>query len=129
MTLFIRERVFEETKNAKFTSLFCQKFYVYKILGIARGQNPLAYENFVFGELNMHNFRPLSSLNLQRYRTFGWTHTQVQKTWGGTFNIVSPTLQNVGGNVSPCLPPNDAHDCDVNLSVLFGMGMSQRIHF
>ena len=40
--LFIRERVFEETQNAKFTSLFCQKLYVYKILGIARGQNPLA---------------------------------------------------------------------------------------
>ena len=40
--LFIRERVFEETQNAKFTSLFCQKLYVYKILGIARGKNPLA---------------------------------------------------------------------------------------
>ena len=38
--LFIREWVFEEIINAKFKSLFCQKLYIHKILGIARGQNP-----------------------------------------------------------------------------------------
>ena len=28
------------------------------LAGVARGQRPLAYQNFVFGKLNMQNFRP-----------------------------------------------------------------------
>ena len=46
------------TINAQFQSLFSQTLYVYTIFGVARGCCPLAYEKFVFAELNMHNFRP-----------------------------------------------------------------------
>ena len=58
--LSLKECVFWGTINAQFQSLFCQNLYVYTILGVARGQHPLAQENSVFGGLNLHNFRPFS---------------------------------------------------------------------
>ena len=58
--LFMRECVFLGTMNAEYwVSRFCQNLYVYMISGVARGQRPLALENFLFGELNMHNLSPL----------------------------------------------------------------------
>ena len=56
--LFIRECIFRGTINSQFQSLFCQKSYVCIRFWGCKGS--LALENFVFGELNMHNFRSFS---------------------------------------------------------------------
>ena len=58
--LFIRECVFGGTINAQFQSLFCQNVYIYDFGSGKRG------ENFVFGGLNLHNFRPFFSLTFLR---------------------------------------------------------------
>ena len=69
--------------------------YIYMILGIARGQcpPPLPKKNFVFGDLNMHNFRPCFSLNLYRYMNF----------LGGAKGYYSPHSKYWG---SSALPPS-----------------------
>ena len=54
-----------------FSPSFCQNLYVYTILGVARGQRSLVYGNFVFGGLNMHNFRPFFSRAVNKNNLLG----------------------------------------------------------
>ena len=51
-------RMFGGTINTQFQSFFLSKFIHLYDFGGCKWQRPLAYENFVFCKLNMHNFRP-----------------------------------------------------------------------
>ena len=98
--LFIRECVFGGTINEQFhdQSLFCQNLYIYTISGVARGHCPLAWENFVFGGLNLHNFRPFFSLTV--YKDIGFFLGGAQgyssphsKYWGVSAPLVPKPMQ------------------------------------
>ena len=57
-------------------SPFSVKMYTYIVIiydfGGGKGALPFAQENFVFGGLNLHNFRPLFSLTFYKdHRIFG----------------------------------------------------------
>ena len=58
------------------------------------GEAPLSQENFVFGGLNLHNFRPFFSLTF--YKDIGF--------WGGAEGNSGPSTQNIEG-LSPPPPP------------------------
>ena len=64
--LFFKECIFGNHKCTTF-SPFSVKIYTYIRFGrVARGHRPLALENFVFGGLNLHNFRPFFSLTFKK---------------------------------------------------------------
>ena len=66
---------------------FLSKYVIYTILGVARGQRPLAIENFVFGGLNLYNFRPFVVLTFYKDIEF----------LGGLKDTPAPT-QNIEGS-------------------------------
>ena len=72
-------------------SPFSVKMYTYIVIiydfGGGKGALPFAQENFVFGGLNLHNFRPLFSLTFYKdHRIF----------WGGS-RILQPPLKILRG--------------------------------
>ena len=57
------------TKSAQFQSLSCQNLYIYDFGG-DKGEAPPCLRKFVFGGLNLHNFRPV--FNLTFYKDIGF---------------------------------------------------------
>ena len=55
-------------ENQKYTisAPFLSNLYIYTILVVTRGNRPLAKGNFIFGALNLHNFRPFCSLTFYK---------------------------------------------------------------
>ena len=80
------------TKSAQFQSLSCQKFIHIYDFGGDKGEAPPCLRKFVFGGLNLHNFRPF--FNLTFYKDIGFL---------GAEGYSGPSTQNIKG-LSPPRP-------------------------